>query len=92
LCRRALAAVVVIVIVAPPETVANEQLASDGKPEQVNVTVWAKPPCGVRASVVFPLCPGTLIVTLVGFAARLKSWTSNGIEEAFEVTNDPLGL
>jgi len=58
---------------------AKEQLAPDGSPEQVNETVWLKPPSGVMVSAVFPLCPGALTVTVVGFADIWKSTTSKGV-------------
>ena len=72
-CKRALGAVVVMVSLAPWAFCAKEQLASDGRPEHLNETGWLKPPSGVSVSMVLPLCPGALTVTLLGFAARAKS-------------------
>jgi hypothetical protein len=73
-CKRALGAVVVMVSLAPWAFCAKEQLASDGRPEHLNETGWLKPPSGVSVSMVLPLRPGALTVTLLGFAARTKSW------------------
>ncbi len=55
------------------------QVASDGSPEgQLKVTAWLKPACGVTVIVDVPLCPGELMVIVVGFAAMVKSSTAKG--------------
>src|SRR5207302_1700913 len=76
-CTRALGAVVVMVILAPPTVSVKEQDASNGRFEQVNETPWLNPPSGVMASVVVPLRPGAVAVTVAGFAAIWKSTTLN---------------
>lgn len=64
----------VVAALAPGVTVdgANVQVASDGRPAQAKLTVWAKPPAGVTVSVVVPLEPAALIERLVGLAPKLN--------------------
>ena len=54
----------------------NEQLASAGRPLQLaalKLIVWLNPFSGVIVTVVVPLWPGALMVTVVGLALIVKS-------------------
>jgi hypothetical protein len=60
-----------VVVPLPPGTLVglNEQLAPEGNPEQVKVTVPVKPLLGVRVMVVFELVPAA---TVAGFKAAAE--------------------
>jgi hypothetical protein len=85
-------AVVSIVAVTLPlvvtELALNEQAASDiaGGTAQVKATVPVNPVPGVTVMVEVPDWPGAEMLTLVGFAARLKSGTT------VTATGDDTGL
>lgn len=67
------AAVVAIVIVSEvADAAANEQVDSEGSPEQLKVGA-ASPPSSPRLSVPVPLCPGAETVMLKLLGPMVKS-------------------
>lgn len=65
-----------VVVPLPPETGTlvglNEQVAPEGNPEQVKVTVPVKPLLGVRVMVVVVAVPAAMLAGANGAAERLK--------------------
>ena len=63
-----------VVVPLPPGTLGGlkEQLAPEGKPEQVKVTVPVKPLLGVRVTVVVVLVPAATLAGVNGAAERVK--------------------
>ena len=69
----AVVAIVTVSLFVPAD--ANVHVASEGSTPQLKFSVWLKPPRGVIVKVVEPLCPGALMLTVVGLAETVKSCT-----------------